>query len=133
MSLALGALALGRSLAAIRFTETVQVVTRTETTNPTTLVVDAVDSNPLYTGVAQISFASGANPNRIDAGARQAIEQSPTLKVPTEAAIFPNRAIVTVQSSSADSSLVGSVFRIVGIPASGQVTSHRYELEAVLS
>ena len=131
MSVLSGALGMGRRQAEARFTETLRAFTVSRVLN---------ESTGEYTNTEVVVYASV--PGRVkfpsltvaerDQGAQTPAVQDVHVHVAVGAT--PNVAVNTVwrvTASSVDPGLVGREFRTKGIPQAGQVTAHRYPVEAV--
>ena len=128
MSLLHGALRLGRFTARSRYTETVIVGAFRDGTDPVTGEPTRVLVEKFYEDIGQIKFGAATVSDSVSAS-QPVGTQSPILKVPVLAFIFPRLAEVKVAASSSDPGLVGRMWTIDGAPESGQVTAHRYPLK----
>ena len=132
MTMLAGALALGRGHASTLFTETLQFFAHGAVTiNPETLAETATDT-VLFTVPGRIKFLSmnSLTPTEVETSG-QVIAVQNTFAV-VAVGSTPDVAadhFVRVTASTADSTLVGRVFRVTGLPQSGQVTAHRYPIE----
>ena len=122
-----GVLAMGRTQAVARFTETFTFFSESYSAPADGQVDPVLTETNLYVGVlGRVKFPSLAVSER-DQGGQLLTVQSPEVHVGVGAT--PNvRAdhFCRVTASTVDSSLVGRKFRITGFPASGQTTAHRY-------
>ena len=121
------ALARARAAAEARMSETVDVG----------LYVDGEDENleptreldtERYTGKARIRWAS-RDVSRVEAPAMPVAVQEPYLSIPFGSAPLFTGDEVYVSASLVDPILVGRRFTILGRPAAGQTSAHRYLLE----
>ena len=127
----MGALTMGRSMAASRFTESLQFFSADGVTvDPDTLnEVEAI--TVLYTVPGRVKYPTLTVSERSSVGQVFAA-QSVVVHVAVGSA--PNvvtNHFVRVVASTSDSLLVGRKFRVSGSPQSGQVTSHRFPVEEV--
>lgn len=120
-----------RSQAKSRFTETFTAYTVTTELDETTGLEEPTET-PLYSGVAgRVAFPTLTVSERPQGGQVPAVQD---IHVHVEVGATPNvtvNVLWRVTASTADASLVGRVFRTKGLPQSGQVTAHRYPVEAV--
>lgn len=132
MSILQGALSMGRAQAEARFTETLTAFRVEHSTEP-----DENGDYPdvevvLYTGVrGRVKFPTLTVSERQQGGQVPAIQD---VHVHVAVGATPNVVVSTVwrvTASTADSALVGREFRTKGLPQAGQVTAHRYPVEAV--
>ncbi len=130
MSLLTGALAMGRTQAEARMTETIRFYSVTGTVvNPTTLVsVETTVEH--YNGPARVHYPVGAV-QQTDPGNQFVALQDLSVSIPTSAPAVPVDAIGVVSASIIDASLVARKCRVKGAPAAGQVTAHRYPVEEI--
>lgn len=131
MSLLGGALGMGRAQAVARFTETFKAYTVTRVLdNDTGLYVDTEVT--VYAAVVGRVKLPTMTVSERDQGAQAPAIQD--VHVHVAVGSTPNVTVDVmwrVTASSADSSLVGRVFRTKGLPQAGQVTAWRYPVEAV--
>jgi hypothetical protein len=131
VSLLQGALAMARSATEGNFTESFTFFTSTTIPNPDTLE-DVTTETPIHENIpGRIKYPTGTVSESSAVGQRFA-EQSVTASVAVGST--PNVLtdhLVRVVSSTVDPGLVGRTFRVTGQPASGQVSAHRYPIEAV--
>lgn len=127
-----GVLGMGRAQAAQRFTETFKVFTVTRSAEPdatTGLYVDTeVQIKAAHPG--RVKFPTLTVAER-DQGAQSPAVQDVAVHVAVGSVSAPVGSFWRVLSSTVDPSLVGRVFRTKGQPQAGQVTSHRFPVEAV--
>lgn len=123
-------LARGREKKNSLMPETVRVVIRTETTNPTTRDVEHTDSAPLYEGIARYKAAGRALAEAVVAG-QSIVTQQAILEIPTGSPALPIDAVVIIDESTVDGALVGVETRIADRPERGQTTAHKYPLKEV--
>lgn len=130
MSLLSGARSFGRAQTEARFTETFTAFTvalSDETGENGYTETETV----VYSGVAgEVKFPTLTVHER-DQGGQVPAVQDVIVKVAVGAT--PNVAVNTfwrVTASTSDASLVGRVFRTKGLPQAGNVTAHRYPVEA---
>jgi hypothetical protein len=130
VSLYLGALSLGRRQAEARFTETFKAYT----------VARVLGEDGLYTDTETTVYASVSGRVKyptLTVSEREQGNQVPASQdVEVHVAVGSTPDVVVnvlwrVTASTADSDLVGRVFRTKGSPQSGQVTAHRYPVEQV--
>lgn len=125
------ALSHGRRWAQQRFTETFTVFTVTRVLNETTGLYED-DEDVRHADVpGQFKFPTLTVSER-EQGAQSPAVQDIVIKV----AVGATPDVVTgdlwrCTASTADPSLVGRVVRTKGLPQAGQVTAHRYPVEAV--
>lgn len=130
MSFVLSALALGRRMAAQRFTETVDFFTMARTDDPTTLQPVDVET-VLHAGVpARLKVSSSVVSDKRVAGQAPATMQR-ELHVPVGSVSVGASVFVRVTASTADPGAVGRVFRTGMRSGVGQVTVWRYPVEEV--
>lgn len=146
MSLATGALRMGRAQAVSRMTETIRAgrlveVTDEETGNP-------VESfTAIYEGPARVKYANTAV-STDDSSSQLFTSQSIIVSIPVQPAtlvagedtdpgdgvipnvnvVLPGGTAVEVLSSASDPALVGRKYTTDGVPDMGQVTAHRYSV-----
>jgi len=128
MSFVLSTLALGRRMAAIRFTETVEFFTEalSDTTFPPTKVETVVAA-----GVpARVKITSSVVSEKDIAGQAPAVMQR-EVHVPVGSVAVGPSVFVRVTASTADPGMVGRVFRTGMRSGVGQVTVWRYPVEEV--
>lgn len=126
-----GVLGMGRAQASQRFTETFKVFRVTQVLNETTgLYVDT--EVVVYASVAgQLKFPSLTVRER-EQGAQVPAVQDILIKVAVGSTpLVQIDHLWRCTASTVDVSLVGRVVRTKGLPQAGQVTSHRYPVEAV--
>jgi hypothetical protein len=126
-----GALSAGRGMAAARFTETFKVYTVTRVLDEDTGLYEDTEVTVYASVAGRVKFPTLTVSER-DQGAQTPAVQDVHVHVAVGAA--PNAVVNTlwrVTASTGDSSLVGRVFRTKGTPQAGQVTAHRYPVEAV--
>lgn len=132
MSILQGALGLGRTQAVARFTETLTAYRVELPTEP--------DENGAYTPIEVVLYASVKGRVKfptLTVSEREQGGQVPAIQdvhVHVAVGATPNVVVNTlwrVTASTADPSLVGREFRTKGLPQAGQVTAHRYPVEAV--
>lgn len=131
MSLLHGVLALGRNHAASTFTETLEFFERGgKQIDPDTLNEADVET-VLVTVSGRIKYAATSSNDSVASG-QPVVAQRLTAAVPvgSTSGVAVDH-FIRVTASTVDSSLVGRVYRVAGLPQSGQVTAHRYELEEV--
>lgn len=116
----LGVLALGRRMAVSRMTETVKVA-EARSYDPLTL------ATAVYDGPARVKFGSSVGESN-PAGQLVAIDAA-ELHLPSGTSGVEADMFAVVEASSADSALVGRVFRIKGRGVAGQTTAARYAVE----
>jgi hypothetical protein len=128
VSLLGGALSMGRAQAEARFTETFTVYT----------VESVLGADGLYTDTEVTVYASVAGRVKyptLTVSEREQGAQVPAVQdvhIHVVAGATPDvgvNVLWRVTASTADSGLVGRVFRTKGEPQSGQVTAHRYPVE----
>lgn len=78
-----------------------------------------------YSGIARVKFPYATSLSKVPAG-QQLVETSIILSLPAESVTVPTGAIVRVDSSSFDATLVGRMLRVDGQAQAGQTTAHRY-------
>ncbi|QZY52716.1 DUF6093 family protein [Leucobacter tenebrionis] len=115
----------GRRMAESRMSETV-LVGRWENIRPPGQL-DPVPTlvETFYTGRARVKYPSAAASVQNPAG-QQLTETSVVVSLPSGAAVVPTGAVVMVEASTADVSLVGRTYRVSGPAQAGQTTAHRY-------
>lgn len=127
MSLLNRALGMGRSLAESRMTETVSGGVWEDGTNenlePTRVLVDEH-----YAGKGRIKYPS-LSVSDVSEPSQPVGVQEPYLSVPTGSTALVEGDEVEVSASTADSSLVGRRYTVMGAPQAGQTTSLRYPLK----
>lgn len=129
MSILAGALSLGRAHASMLFTETLEFFVESGVSVDPVTLAETESKTVLYTVGGRVKFPN-VNSSEIKTSGQVIASQSPIAVVAVGAT--PNVAadhFVKVTSSSVDASLVGKTFRVTGLPQSGQVTAHRYQLE----
>lgn len=119
------ALGMGRRMAESRMTETV-TVGRWENVRPTGSL-DPVSTlvETFYSGAARVKYPSASAVVKSPAG-QQIAETNIVVSLPSSTRAVPTGAKVRVDSSAADTSLVGRMFRVDGPAQAGQTTAHRY-------
>lgn len=131
MTILAGVLGMGRAQAASRFTETFKVFRITRTLSETTGVYTDTETSVYASVVGQFKFPTLTVAER-DQGAQSPAVQDVVIKVAVGST--PNVVVGDLwrcTASTVDSSLVGRVVRTKGLAQAGQVTSHRYPVEAV--
>lgn len=78
-----------------------------------------------YEGAARVKYPSASASVKSPAG-QQLVETRIVLSVPSSTGAIPAGALVRVDASSSDVSLVGRMFRVDGPAQAGQTTAHRY-------
>jgi hypothetical protein len=117
----------GRQFALARMTETVVAGRFRRRTNASGAAERTLETER-YTGVAQVAYPSMVVTGS-EAASQEVAAQSLVVKLPVGAALLHEGDEIEVQASTADSALIGRVYRVKGSPQSGQVTSHRYPVE----
>jgi len=131
MSMLGGALALGRTMTAARFTETLTFVRITESTDPTTLRRQEQREVLAADIPGQISSDTLTVAEREQADQLSSV-QSLVAKVAVGAVSTTVVGdVIEVTASTSDPSLTNRRFRIEGTPQPGQVTAHRYPISEV--
>ena len=125
-----GILKLGQRLTnAVRMTETVEIGTWTEHTDPTSGEPVRVRTRSSYTGGAEVKFPTlvvGEKPVQ----GQQVATSDTVLKLPAGVAHQVRKNdLVKVTGSTVDGMLVGRWFRVKSLPQSGKVTAHRFPIE----
>lgn len=130
MSFVLSTLALGRRMAAVRFTETVEFFTVVRGEDPVTL--QPVDVETVVTsGVpARVKITSSVVSDRQIAGQAPSVMQR-EVHVPVGSVVVGPSVFVRVTASRSDPGMVGRVFRTGMRSGVGQVTVWRYPVEEV--
>lgn len=131
MTILAGVLGMGRAQAASRFTETFKVFTITRALNETTGVYADTETTVYASVIGQFKFPSLSVSERAQ-GAQVPAVQDVVIKVAVGST--PNVIVGhfwRCTASTVDASLVGRVVRTKGLAQAGQVTSHRYPVEAV--
>lgn len=129
MSVLLGTLGMGRAHALARMTETVRIGTLTTEDEPDRETLDPIVTfDWVYTGPARMKFITQTLSERDAAGQPIAI-QSLELHVPSQTVGIVTDMYAVIDASTADTSLVGRVFRIKGLPQAGQTTAARFPVE----
>lgn len=82
-----------------------------------------------YRGKARISFQSQVTSDAETASQFVTVQRR-TIHLPAAAPLLAGKLTLTV-TASIDPALIGRKFRIKGKPESGQVSTHRYEVEEV--
>lgn len=127
----LDAVEAGRARAEGRFTETFTAFTTAKVLNESTGAHATVET-PLYTGIGgRVKFPSmtvseSAQPGQV--AAVQSVEVHVAVGATPDVVVG---ATWRVTASTADDSLTGRTFRTKHLPQGGQVTAHRYPVEAV--
>ena len=122
---------MGRAQANARMTETVTVTT----TTPGEVMDESTGTYPdvivsHYGGVGRIKFPTLTVSERTPGGQTIAVQDVMlSLPVGFSSAVRIDD-IVTVTGSTVDTDLVGRVFRIKGLAQAGQVSAHRFPVEA---
>lgn len=121
----MSALEEGRRMAESRMTEAVTVGRFEKVRPPGSL--DAADTlvETFYTGPARVKYPSASAATKNPVG-QQLVETNIVLSLPTAAHAVPTGAKCRVDSSTADASIVGRLFRVDGPAQAGQTTAHRY-------
>ncbi|MGW9587495.1 DUF6093 family protein [Microbacterium sp. NPDC055455] len=131
MSLLGGARSFGRARTEARFTETLSAYTVALSTEPDENGEYQETETVVYSGVSgEVRFPTLTVRER-EQGAQFPAVQDVVVKVAVGAT--PNVAVGTmwrVTASTSDASLVGRTFRTKGLPQAGNVTAHRYPVEA---
>jgi hypothetical protein len=117
-----------RAQAESRMTETVVVGLYEDGTDPDTGDATRALVTERYQGKGRIRWASRDVTSHDGPGAPVTV-QEPYLSVPHGTVRLPVGDEVHVPASESEPLFIGMVFRIAGVPTSGQVTSHRYALE----
>lgn len=78
-----------------------------------------------YTGIARVKFPYATSLSKSPVG-QPMVETRIVLSLPSHSGPVPTGALVRVDSSTADESLAGRMFRIDGPAQAGQTTAHRY-------
>lgn len=78
-----------------------------------------------YEGIARVKFPYATSLSKVAAG-QQLVETSIVVSLPSGSRVVPTGALVRVDSSSSDVSLVGRMLRVDGQAQAGQTTAHRY-------
>lgn len=115
----------GRRMAESRMTEMVTVGRFEYVRAPGSLDQVRTLVEALYSGVARVKFPSASAQVQSPAG-QQVVETSIVVSLPTSSAAVPTGALVRVDASASDVSLVGRFFRVEGPAQAGQTTAHRY-------
>ena len=126
-----GALAMGRTQANARMTETVTVTT----TTPGTVMDESTGTYPdvivsHYGGLARIKFPTLTVSEQTPGGQTIAVQDVMlSLPVGFSSAVRIDD-VVTVTGSIVDPDLIGRTFRIKGVAQAGQVSAHRFPVVA---
>lgn len=126
------ALTMGRGMAESRNTETLTFyVSNGISPNPDTLV-DVESRTNLHVGIpGRVKFPT-ATVSESSAVGQSVASQSVIVSVAVGATpLVRTDHFCIVTGSAVDPGLIGRKFRIQGMPASGQVTAHRYPVEEV--
>lgn len=118
-----------RAEAESRMTETIRAGRFTLTTDPVTGDPVRTLIEERYVGIAEIKDTSMVVSERV-AASQLVLTQNPVGKLPVAAAILLEGDEIEVTASTADAALVDRVYRVAGLPQAGNVTAHRYPLEA---
>lgn len=130
MSFVLSTLALGRRMAAQRFTETVTFFTVARGEDPVTLQPVDVETVVVAGVPARVKVTSSVASDRELAGQAPAVMQR-EVHVPVGSVTVGPSVMVRVTASTADPGMVGRVFRTGMRSGVGQVTVWRYPVEEV--
>lgn len=112
-----------------RFTETVVFFTASEETDPETLDVVAVES-PIGETAARVKV-NATQRRDVESGGQHPVLSRLEVHVAVGSVDAPTGSFVRVVASTADSSLVGNVYRVSEPHAAGNVTAWRYPVEEV--
>jgi hypothetical protein len=127
----MGALDMGRFMAASRFSESLRFYSSDGVTVDPDTLDDVEATTVLHTVPGRIKFPTLTVSERSAVGQVFATQQ---VNVHVAVGSTPDVRVdhfVVVLASSVDPSLVGRKFRVAGNAQAGQVTSHRYPVEEV--
>jgi hypothetical protein len=130
MSALAGILGMGRALAESRMTETLQFFTVALVFDGDTLDDVETETSVGATTPGRVKFTQSQGRD-VEAGAQHPVVQRLEVHVPTGSRDVPVGTHVRVTASTADSLLVGNVYRVSERPAAGQTTAWRYAVEFV--
>lgn len=128
MSLLTGALAFGRAQAEARMTETLQFFTSETEFDEDTKDDVTTETNVGAPTVGRVKFGQSQG-HDVEAANQHPVVQRLEVHVPTGSRDVPVGTLVRVTASTADSLLVGNVYRVSERPAAGQTTAWRYAVE----
>lgn len=120
----------GRAMAESRMTETLQFFTSATEFDDATLNDATTETNVGATTVGRVKFGQSQG-HDVEAGNQYPVVQRLEVHVPTGSRDVPVGTLVRVTASTADSLLVGNVYRVSERPAAGQTTAWRYAVEEV--
>lgn len=130
MSVLSGALAFGRAQADLLMTESVTVERAVSAVDPVTLVTGTTVTSH-YEGKGRIKSLR-LTVSEASASGQALASQDLSLHLPVGfAGDVATGDVVTVVTSDADPDLPGRKFRIRGMAQAGQVTAHRFPIEAL--
>lgn len=118
----------GRGFAEDRMSETVSGGKVEDGTDPVTLEPTHVLTVTRYAGKGRIKYPS-LSVSDVSEPSQPVGVQEPYLSVPTGSTALVEGDGVVVTASSADGSLVGRWYTVMGAPQAGQTTSLRYPLK----
>lgn len=121
-------LARGRESAESRMTETVSGGVWGDGTDPVTLEPTRVLVEEHYAGRGRVKYPS-LSVSDVSESSQPVGVQEPYLSVPTGSTALVEGDEVAVTASTADGSLVGRRYTVMGAPQAGQTTSLRYPLK----
>jgi hypothetical protein len=124
------ALTYGRSMAEARMTETLQFFTVALVFDEDTKDDVETETNVGATTPGRVKFTQSQGRD-VEAGAQHPVVQRLEVHVPTGSRDVAVGTHVRVTASTADSLLVGNVYRVSERPAAGQTTAWRYAVEYV--
>lgn len=78
-----------------------------------------------YSGIARVKYPYASSLSKAPAG-QQIMESTIIVSIPYGSPGIPTGALVLIDASRSDESLVGRFLRVDGQPQAGQTTAHRY-------